>query len=370
MRVAVYSSKTYEKPFFGAANIGPRHDLVYLDVPLSAATTDLARGCPAVSIFVGDDASAQVLCALHKGGTRVLALRSAGFNHVDIAQADRLGLMVLRVPAYSPYAVAEHAVGLMLALNRKYHRAFNRVREQNFALDGLMGFDMHGKTAGVIGTGKIGEIVCKILAGFGCRVLAFDPQENPACIGVGAQYVALPELYAGADIITLHCPLTPQTRHLINTAALAAMKPGVMLINTSRGAVIDTRALIAALKKGRIGSVGLDVYEEEGDLFFKDLSGEVIQDDVFVRLLTFPNVLITAHQGFFTCEAMTAIAQTTINNVTDFERGTCQESNRVGAGLIAPSPAASRPSNGGTHHAGLLGAGVAASLPLGPKAQA
>ena len=342
MKIAVYSSKSYEKPFLNAANTGaagsPQHELVYLAAPLAPATADLARGCPAVSIFVGDAGSAPVLRALHAGGTRLLALRSAGFNHVDLAEADRLGLTVLRVPAYSPHAVAEHAVGLMLTLNRKFHRAFNRVREQNFALDGLMGFDLHGKTAGVIGTGKIGEVVCKILLGFGCRVLASDPMRNPACASMGVEYVALADLYARSDIITLHCPLTPRTKHLVSAAALAAMKPGVMLINTSRGAVIDTRALIAALKKGRVGAVGLDVYEEEGDLFFKDLSAEVIHDDVFVRLLTFPNVLITAHQGFLTHEACTAIATTTINNVTDFERGAIEDVNRVGAKLIAPAP--------------------------------
>ena len=338
MKIAVYSSKPYEKSFLDAANAGPRHELVYLDATCSATTADLARGCPAVSIFVGDDASAPVLKALHAGGTRLLALRSAGFNHMDVAEADRLGLTVLRVPAYSPHAVAEHAVGLMLTLNRKFHRAFNRVREQNFALDGLMGFDMHGRTAGVVGTGKIGEVVCKILTGFGCHVLASDPVKNPACEAMGVRYVSLPDLYAQSDIITLHCPLNPATKHLVNATALAAMKPGVMLINTSRGGVIDTRALIAALKKGHVGSVGLDVYEEEGDLFFKDLSERVIYDDVFVRLMSFPSVLITAHQGFFTHEACTAIAQTTINNVTDFECGRVQESNRVTTRLIAPAP--------------------------------
>ncbi len=335
MKIAVYSSKPYEKPFLNAASAAGRHELVYLEARLSAATVDLARGVPAVSIFVGDDASAGVLGALYAGGTRLLALRSAGFNHVDIAEAERLGLTIARVPAYSPYSVAEHAVGLMLALNRKFHRAYARVREQNFALDGLMGFDMHGKTAGVIGTGKIGEAACAILRGFGCRVLAFDPVKNPACEAMGVQYVALADLYAASDIITLHCPLTPQTKHLVSAAALAAMKQGVMLINTSRGAVVDTRALIAALKKGRVGSVGLDVYEEEGDLFFKDLSAEVIQDDVFVRLLTFPNVLVTAHQGFFTREACEAIAQTTIDNATGFERGAIPAANLVTTQLIA-----------------------------------
>jgi len=355
LKVAVYSDKPYEHPFLNEANTRlhstgktpgktpgkpPQHELVYLGAQLSAATTDLARGCAATSIFVGDDASAPVLRALYANGTRLLALRSAGFNHVDVAEADRLGLAVLRVPAYSPHSVAEHAVGLMLTLNRKFHRAFNRVREQNFALDGLMGFDMHGKTVGVIGTGRIGEVVCKILAGFGCRVLASDPLKNPICESMGATYVPLQDLYAQSDIITLHCPLNPHTKHLINAAALEAMKPGVggvggvMLINTSRGGVIDTRALIAALKRGRIGSVGLDVYEEEGDLFFKDLSEDVIQDDVFVRLQTFPNVLITAHQGFFTREACTAIAEITIANLSDFESGTVQEANRVTTRLV------------------------------------
>ncbi len=335
MRIAIYSSKPYEKPFLDAVNANAAHELVYLDARLSAATADLARGVDAVSIFVGDDASAPVLRALHAGGTRLLALRSAGFNHVDIAEAERLGITVARVPAYSPFAVAEHAVGLMLTLNRKFHSAYARVREQNFALDGLMGFDMHGKTAGVIGTGKIGEATCAILRGFGCRVLAFDPLKNPACESMGVEYVALADLYAESDIITLHCPLTPATKHLINAAALAAMKPGVMLINTSRGAVVDTRALIAALKRGDMGSVGLDVYEEEGDLFFRDLSAEVIQDDVFVRLLTFPNVLVTAHQGFFTREACESIAQTTIDNATGFERGAIPAANLVTTQLIA-----------------------------------
>ena len=320
MKVAIYSSKSYEKPFLDAANVEASHELVYLDVRLSTTTAGLAGGTPAVSIFVSDDASAPVLRALHAGGTRLLALRSAGFNNVDVAEAERLGITVTRVPAYSPHAVAEHAVGLMLSLNRKFHRAYARVREQNFSLDGLMGFDMHGKTAGVIGTGKIGEAVCSILRGLGCRVLAFDPVRSPACEALGVAYVGLATLYAESDIITLHCPLTPATRHLVGEAALAAMKPGVMLINTSRGAIVDARALIAALKRGHVGSVGLDVYEEESDLFFKDLSAEVIHDDVFVRLLTFPNVLITAHQGFFTREACEAIARTTLGSVTAFAR--------------------------------------------------
>jgi len=336
MRAAIFSTHSYEIPFLDRANEGAGHELTYLQASLSEKTAALAEGFEGVSLFVGDNASAEVLRTLHAGGTRVIALRSAGFNHVDIAEADRLGMTVLRVPAYSPNAVAEHAVALMMVLNRKLHRAFNRTREQNFELSGLMGFDMHGKTAGIIGTGKIGEVLCRILLGFGCRVLASDPERNPACEEMGVEYVELDDLYARSDIVSLNCPLTPQTKHLINARALGMMKPGVMLINTSRGAVIDTRALIEALKKGSIGSVGLDVYEEEGDLFFHDLSDQVIQDDVFVRLITFPNVLITAHQGFLTREACTAIAETTVGNLSDFASGSVRAENEVTKRLIAP----------------------------------
>lgn len=343
MDIAVFSTKPYERPFLTAAAKNAGHALRELDARCTTATAELARGCTAASIFVGDDASAPALEALHAVGVRALLLRSAGFNHVDIACAERLGLVVARVPAYSPHAVAEHAVGLMLTLNRKFHRAYNRVREQNFSLDGLMGFDMRGKVVGVIGTGMIGEAACSILRGFGCRVIASDPVVNPACVAMGVEFVDLPSLYAAADIITLHCPLTPATKHLIDAAALAAMKPGVMLINTSRGAVIDSRALIAALKRGHVGSVGLDVYEEEGDLFFKDLSNTAIQDDVFVRLLTFPNVLITAHQGFFTREACQAIAQTTIDNATAFARGSVAPANLVTTRLVAPATPTATP---------------------------
>jgi D-lactate dehydrogenase len=337
MQIAVYSIQRHELPFLDAANEGKGHALRPLEARLSAATVALARGCDAASIFVGDDASAPVLQALHAGGTRLLLLRSAGFNHVDVAEADRLGLAVLRVPAYSPYAVAEHAVGLMLTLNRKFHRAFNRVREQNFSLEGLMGFDMHDRTVGVIGGGRIGSVVCRILAGFGCRVLLFDPVPQPALEAMGVLALPLPELIRQSDIVTIHCPLTPQTRHLVDARALDAMRRGVMIVNTSRGAVVDTRALIGALKSGQVGSVGLDVYEEEADLFFRDLSQEIIQDDVFVRLMTFPNVLITAHQGFFTREACVAIAETTLGNATAFERGAIDGLNRVTTRMIAES---------------------------------
>ncbi len=338
MKIAVFSSRPYEQAYLRDAAAGARHELVFLESRLSIGTAALANGCVGAAIFVCDDASAPVLEALHAGGVRALLLRSAGFNHVDLAAAERLGITVLRVPAYSPHAVAEHAVGLMLTLNRKYHRAFNRVREQNFSLDGLVGFDMRGKTAGIVGAGKIGEIVCRILTGFGCEVLVSDPAPATACLALGARQVGHEELFRRSDIVSLHCPLTPATRHMVNAEAIASMKPGVMIINTSRGAVIDTRALIGALKRGHVGGVGLDVYEEEGDLFFRDLSNEVISDDVFVRLMTFPNVLITAHQGFLTREALSAIAETTLRNADGFESGRIDGANRVGRACVAPAP--------------------------------
>ena len=335
MKVTVYSHRNYERPFLEAAAAEHGIELVPVEAALSPMTAPLAQGCDAVSIFVGDDASEASLKELVAGGTRLLALRCSGFNHVDLAAAERLGLAVARVPAYSPHAVAEHSVALMLALNRKVHRAFNRVREQDFSLDGLMGFDMHGKTAGIIGTGEIGAVACQILAGFGCRVIAHDPKPNSRCTALGVRYVDLPELFRESDIISLHCPLNPATHHLIGVEALSLMRPGVMIINTSRGAVIDTRALIRALKGGHVGSVGLDVYEEEGDLFFRDLSESVIQDDVFVRLMTFPNVLITAHQAFLTHEACTAIAKITLGNVAAFGDGRLPPANVVDTRMIA-----------------------------------
>lgn len=321
MRVAVFSPKPYDRSFLHAANQAHGHDLVFLEPRLIQETAALAEGFPAVCIFVNDVANAEVLEALAKGGTRLIALRCAGFNNVDLAAAKRLGITVARVPAYSPYAVAEHTVGLMLTLNRKFHRAFNRVREGNFALDGLLGFDFHGRTVGVVGTGKIGAIVARIMQGFGCRVLAYDPYPNAEVTALGVPYVSLPELFAAADVVTLHCPLTPDTRHLIDAAALQQMQPGVMLINTSRGALVDTVAVLDALKAGQIGYLGLDVYEEEADLFFEDHSQALIQDDVFMRLLTFPNVVITGHQAFFTQEALQNIAETTLANVTAFATG-------------------------------------------------
>jgi D-lactate dehydrogenase len=316
MRVAVFSTKAYDQLSLAEANSSGALELVFLEPRLSVETAALAAGHEAVCIFVNDRADAEVLRRLAAGGTRTIALRSAGFNHVDIAVAHELGITVARVPAYSPYAVAEHATGLLLALNRKLHRAYNRVREGNFALDGLLGFDMHGRTVGIVGTGKIGTVFARIMVGFGCRVIGFDPFPSDECRSLGVEYVALETLLTESDIIALHCPLTPDTHHIIDAAALARMKPGVMLINTSRGALVDTRAVIESLKSGHIGALGLDVYEEEADLFFEDLSGTVLRDDVFARLLTFPNVLITGHQGFFTADALRNIAETTIANLT------------------------------------------------------
>lgn len=285
----------------------------------------MVAGFPVVCGFVNDTLNAIVLEALAAQGTRLVALRCAGFNNVDIQAASGLGLRVVHVPAYSPHSVAEHTVLLMLALNRHLHHAYNRVRNGNFSLRGLLGFELRGKTIGIIGTGRIGTAVAEILHGFGCRLIGHDLEQSLACINLGVEYVPLDQLYRESDIITLHCPLNPQTHHLIDAAAIAHMKQGAMLINTSRGAVIDTRAVIKGLKSSKIGYLALDVYEQEGDLFFQDLSDQVIQDDVFGRLLTFPNVLMTGHQGFFTAEALSSIAQTTLQNISLFEHeGICQ----------------------------------------------
>ncbi len=320
MDVAVFSAKPYDRRCLDAANASEGHRLRYLEPRLTPVTAVLADSAGAVCAFVNDELDAAVLRDLAGRGVRLAALRCAGFNNVDLAAARALGVTVARVPAYSPHAVAEHTLALILALNRKTHRAFNRVREGNFALDGLLGFDLHGRTVGIVGTGQIGALVVRILHGFGCRLLAHDPRPDPGCEALGARYVDLPELFGAADIITLHCPLTPRTRHLIDAEALRRTKPGMMLINTGRGALIDTRAAIEALKSGRLGHLGLDVYEEEADLFFEDLSQQAIRDDVFARLLTFPNVLITGHQGFFTREALENIAETTLANISAFER--------------------------------------------------
>jgi D-lactate dehydrogenase len=321
MKLVLFSAKPYDIASFSEANLAAGHEITYLEARLSRETAALARGFGAVCPFVNDQLDRSVLEQLAGQGTRLIALRSAGFNHVDLKAAARLGLTVVRVPAYSPHAVAEHTVGLILSLNRKLHRAYARVREGNFALEGLLGFDLHGRTAGVVGTGKIGAAVVRILHGFGCELLAYDPHPDPGCIALGARYVSLAELWPASDVVTLHCPLTEATRHVVDARSIAAMKRGVMLINTGRGALIDTQAVVAGLKSGHIGYVGLDVYEEEADLFFEDRSSRVIQDDVFARLLTFPNVLVTGHQGFFTRDALRAIAETTLDNVSAFAQG-------------------------------------------------
>jgi len=321
MRIAFFSAHQFDRQFFDEANRAHDHDIRYLEARLTPVTSSLAAGSPAVCAFVNDDLHGDVLTALHAAGVRLIALRSAGFNHVDLPKALELGLTVARVPAYSPHAVAEHAIAMMLSLNRKIHRAHARVREGNFALDGLLGFDMHRRTVGLVGTGKIGSLVARILAGFGCRLLAYDVAPNPECTGIGVHYLSLEDVWAQSDIVSLHCPLTADTKHMIDGATIAKMKRGVMIINTGRGGLVDTAALIGGLKSGHIGYVGLDVYEEEEQLFFRDLSAQVIQDDVFARLLTFPNVLITAHQAFFTREALQAISAVTLENVSAFEHG-------------------------------------------------
>ncbi|GIX49441.1 MAG: lactate dehydrogenase [Candidatus Tectimicrobiota bacterium] len=321
MQVAVFSTRSYDRTFLEAANAQFGHALSYFAARLDATTAELARPFPAVCVFVHDDLGAATLERLAAGQTRFIALRCAGFNQVDLRAAARLGFTVCNVPAYSPHAIAEHTVGLMLTLNRKLHRAYLRVRDGNFSLENLLGFDMHGKTVGIVGTGKIGAVVARILLGFGCRVLAYDPYPDDALRALGVTYTALEALLSQADIVTLHCPLTPQTHHLIDAQAIARMKDGVMLINTSRGAVIDTVAVIEALKRQKIGALGLDVYEEEERYFYEDLSAQIIEDDVLARLLTFPNVVITAHQAFFTREAMHAIAHTTLRNLWQLERG-------------------------------------------------
>jgi D-lactate dehydrogenase len=320
MRVAVFSTKPYDRSFLEAANADVGHELVFFEPKLSLETAPLADGFPVVCAFVHDVLDRPVLQVLGRQGVRLVALRAAGFNNVDVAAARTLGITVCRVPAYSPYAIAEHAVALILALDRRTHRAWNRVRDGNFALDGLLGFDLHGRTVGIVGTGRIGAVFARIMAGFGCRLLASDPYPNDDVIAAGATYVPLETLFAEADIIALHAPLTPETHHLVDRKALARMKRGVMLVNTSRGGLIDTEAVIEALKDGTVGYLGLDVYEEEDALFFEDLSDEILQDDVFARLLTFPNVLVTAHQAFFTEDALRQIAQTTAENIAEFAR--------------------------------------------------
>lgn len=319
MRVAIFDTHKFERPFLEEANAG-KHALKFLEVRLSAETAVLAEGCEAVCCFANDKADAKALEILEGLGIRLIALRSAGFNQVDIVKAAALGLTVVRVPEYSPYAVAEHAVALLLCLNRKIHKAHNRIHDLNFSLDGLLGFDLHGKTVGIIGTGRIGKAFAQIMRGFGCKILVYDKFPNFSWAeAIGASYVDRRTLARECDVVSLHIPLSADTRHLLDKGFFAEMKKEAILVNTGRGALVDTVALIEALKSRRLGGAALDVYEEEEGVFFSDLSETGIDDDILARLLTFPNVLVTAHQGFFTREALKNIAETTISNITLFE---------------------------------------------------
>ncbi|ULQ55721.1 2-hydroxyacid dehydrogenase [Flavihumibacter rivuli] len=326
MRIAFFSTQPYDRQYFNRYN--EKHEITYFDLRLNEQTVNLAAGNEAVCVFVNDKLDEKVLKQLKELGIRLVALRCAGYNNVDLITARSLGMTVLRVPAYSPHAVAEHAVALIMALNRKTHKAYNRIREGNFSLDKLTGFDLYGKTVGVIGTGKIGEVFASIMLGFGCRVIAYDVARNRLLEEKGVEYVELPVLFNQSDIVSLHCPLNSHTHHLINAANLGQMKKGAMLVNTSRGGLIDTPAVIEALKNGQLGYLGMDVYEQEEKLFFYNLSEEIIEDDQILRLMSFPNVMITAHQGFFTDEALTQIATVTLRNIDDFEEGRELE-NRV-----------------------------------------
>jgi D-lactate dehydrogenase len=321
MELAIYSSTPYERRYLDESNKAAGHHLKYIDMSLSMDTVSLAEGYGAVCVFVNDKADAEVLKALHIGGTRLLALRCTGFNNVDLQAASELGVKVARVVTYSPNSVAEHAGALLLAINRKVHRAYNRTRESNFSLDGLIGFDLCGKTVAVVGTGKIGCVFAKIMLGFGCNVIGYDPHPSAQFQALGVRYATPGEIGEKADVISLHCPLTPATHHIINAETLKRAKRGALLINTSRGALIDTQAVIEALKSGQLGGLGIDVYEQEASLFFRNLSNEIIADDVIQRLISFPNVIVTGHQAYLTHEALTTICDTTLKSITDFEQG-------------------------------------------------
>ncbi len=321
MKTAVFSTRRYDKTMLVQANSGARHELKFLEDRLTAETAALAEGCQAVCVFVNDNLDAEVLAILAQQGTRLIATRSTGYNQIDTVAAERHGIAVVRVTDYSPHSVAEFAVGLLLAVNRKIARASVRTRDGNFDLDGLMGFDLHGKTVGVIGTGKIGSIFARIMTGFGCTVLGYDLYPSAAFEALGGNYVSVDELLARSDVVSLHCPLTDETRHIVNAESLVRAKRGSILINTSRGGLVDTEATIAALKTGQLGGLAIDVYEQEASLFFQDLSSTIICDDVIQRLVSFPNVIVTGHQAFFTQEAIGQIMQTTIDSISAFERG-------------------------------------------------
>lgn len=317
MKIAIFSTYTYDEAFLKRFNTG--HELTFFLVPLNAQTALLSKGFDAICIFVNDQVNKEVIGILHQSGVKLIVLRCAGFNNVDIAAAEHLEIPVLRVPAYSPEAVAEHTMALMLTLNRKTHKAYNRIREGNFSLEKLMGFNLYQRKVAVIGTGNIGKAFCRILQGFGCKIAAYDVYPDAELANSRVTYGSLRETLADADVVSLHCPLLDSTRHMINTESLKQFKKGAMLINTSRGGLINTADVVEALKQGQLGYLGLDVYEQESNLFFQDNSEDVIQDDLILRLIAFPNVLITSHQGFFTQEAMEQIALTTFQNIDAFE---------------------------------------------------
>lgn len=321
MKTAIFSTKSYDREYFEKCNIDTKHNLTFFEESLNSHTTELTKGYEAVCVFVNDQLDKQIIEKLSENGVKLIALRCAGFNNVDLTAASEKNIKIVRVPAYSPQAVAEHTVALILTLNRKTHKAYNRIREGNFSVEKLTGFNLFGKTVGVIGTGKIGIAFCEIMLGFGCKILAHDIYESETLKARGVNYTTFDEILQNADIISLHCPLNPETNHLINKDAFSKMKKGVMLINTGRGALIKTTDAIEALKNKKLGYLGIDVYEQEEKLFFKDLSEHIIEDEVILRLIGFPNVLITAHQGFLTKEALEQIAIITLKNISVFENG-------------------------------------------------
>lgn len=331
-KIAFFSTQSYDRTFF-ENRTDHNHKFDFHETRLKIKTVDLARGYDGVCVFVNDRLNAEVLKALADRGVKVVALRSAGFNNVDLKAAEENGIKVMRVPSYSPEAIAEHAIALIMTLARKTHKAYNRVRDSNFSLERLMGFTIHGKTVGVIGTGQIGKAFCNIMQGFGARIVAYDKYPSDELEKEGIEYKSLDEVFNISDIISLHCPLTPETHHLINQDTLKKMKKGAMLINTGRGKLVNTAAVIESLREGHLGSLGIDVYEEEEKLFFRDLSDFVIRDNQIAQLMIFPNVLITAHQGFFTQESMEEIARVTLKNFDDFQEGR-ESGNEVSCKMI------------------------------------
>ena len=317
MKIAVFSTKPYDKDFLNMYNAN--HDISFFDSSLNINTVSLSKGFDVVCVFVNDKVDKQIIEILAQNGVGLIALRCAGFNNVDLSAAKQHNIKVVRVPAYSPEAVAEHTIALILTLNRKTHKAYNRVREGNFSLQNLIGFDLYKKTIGVVGTGKIGAAFCKIMLGFGCEVMAYDVYPSKELIDLGVKYFDLDKIYEQSDIISLHCPLTADTKHIINAHSLDKMKDGVMIINTSRGGLINTSDIVEALKTKKVGYLGIDVYEQEENLFFQDFSEQLIEDELILRLISFPNVLITSHQAFLTFEALTEISKTVYENIDAFE---------------------------------------------------